>query len=82
MPGLDTEIVMHRIPVKPECPIVWRALQRMKTEIILKIKEELEKQLKVGFLTAIAYLDWVANIVPKAKKNSKVRICVDYRDLN
>ena len=82
MPGLDTEIVMHRIPVKPKCPLVWQALQRMKTEIILKIKEEVEKQLKVGFLTAIAYLDWVANIVPKAKKNSKVRICVDYRDLN
>ena len=57
MPGLDTEIVMHRIPIKHECPLVWQALQRMKTEIILKIKEEVEKQLKVGFLTAIAYLD-------------------------
>ena len=54
----------------------------MKSEIILKIKEEIEKQLKAGFLTAIAYSDLVANIVPMPKKYGKVCICVDYRDLN
>ena len=54
----------------------------MKSEIILKIKEEVEKQLKAGFLTAIAYFDWVANIVPMPKKDEKVHMCVDYRDLN
>ena len=26
--------------------------------------------------------DWVANIVPILKKNGKIRICIDYRDLN
>ena len=54
----------------------------MKYEIILKIKEEVEKQLKAGFLTMIAYSDWVANIVLVPKKDGKVCICVDYRDLN
>ena len=82
MQRLDTEIVMHRIPVKPECPPVWQALQRMKSEILLKIKEEVEKQLKFGFLIAIAYSDWVANIVPVPKKDGKVHMCIDYRDLN
>ena len=54
----------------------------MKSEIILKIKEEVEKQLKASFLTTIAYLDWVANIVLVPKKDGKVHMCVDYRDLN
>ena len=53
----------------------------MKYEIILKIKE-VEKQLKTDFLTTIAYLDWVTNIVPMPKKDGKVRICIDYKDLN
>ena len=82
MPGLDTEIVVHRIPVKLECLPMRQALRRMKFEIILKIKEEVEKQLKDGFLTAIAYSDWGANIVRVPKKDGKVHTCVDYRDLN
>ena len=46
----------------------------MKSEVILKIKEEVEKQLKASFLTTIAYLDWVTNIVPVPKKDRKVMI--------
>ena len=82
MPRLDTEIVVHRIPFKPECPQVRQALQRMKSKIILKIKEEVEKKLKTGFLTAIAYSNSVTNIVLVLKKDKKVHMCVDYRDLN
>ena len=51
MPGLDTEIVANRILVKFEYPQVRQALRRMKSDIIFKIKEEVEKQLKAGFLT-------------------------------
>ena len=54
----------------------------MKSEAILKIEEEVEKQLSVGFLTAIAYSNWVANIVLVLKKDVKVRMCINYRDLN
>ena len=42
MPRLDIKIVVHRIPIKPKCPPVWQALRRTKSEIILKIKEEVE----------------------------------------
>jgi hypothetical protein len=82
MPGLDTDIVVHKIPLEPKCKPVKQALGRMKLEVILKIKEEVEKQLKAGFLSTVTYSDWVANIVPVSKKDGKVRMCVDYRDLN
>ena len=30
----------------------------------------------------VEYLEWLANVVPTPKKNGKVRVCVDFRDLN
>ena len=82
MPGLDTDIVVHRLPLREECMPVKQKLRRVKPEMLLKIKEEVKKQLDAGFLEVAKYPQWVANIVPVPKKDGKVRMCVDYRDLN
>jgi len=82
MPGLDTDIVQHKLPLKPECLPVRQRLRRMKPKMSLKIKEEVQKQFDAGFLAVAKYPQWVANVVPVPKKDGKVRMCVDYRDLN
>ena len=46
------------------------------------IKEEVKKHIKARFLEVVTYPEWLANIVPVAKKDGRVIICVDYRDLN
>ena len=46
------------------------------------MNEEIQKQLSVGFLSVVEYPEWLANIVPIPKKDDKVRVCVDFRDLN
>jgi len=48
----------------------------------LKIKDEVEKQLNAGFLAVAKYPQWVANVVLVPKKDGKVQMCIDYRDLN
>ena len=40
------------------------------------------KQFNADFLTVTSYPQWVSNIVPVPKKDGKVRMCMDYRDLN
>ncbi|TYK08863.1 uncharacterized protein E5676_scaffold87G00530 [Cucumis melo var. makuwa] len=45
-------------------------------------EEEVQKKIEAGFLTVSKYPEWVANIVSVPKKDEKVRMCVDYRDLN
>ncbi|RDX85481.1 hypothetical protein CR513_33320, partial [Mucuna pruriens] len=66
MPGLDREIVEHKLPLLLGSTPVRQQLQRMRPEVALKIKEEVEKQWNAGFLAV----------------DGKVRMCVDYRDLN
>ncbi|KAA0036942.1 uncharacterized protein E6C27_scaffold86G00180 [Cucumis melo var. makuwa] len=82
MSGLSTDIVVHRVPLKPECNPVRQKLRKMKPDVLIKIKEEVQKQIEAGFLTVSKYPEWVANIVPVPKKDGKVRMCMDYRDLN
>ena len=48
----------------------------------LKIKEEVTKQLKVGFIKSMHQAKWIANVVPIPKKDGKIRMCVDFKDLN
>ena len=54
----------------------------MRPKMSEKIKAEVMKQFNTGFLAVTSYLQWVANVVPVPKKDGKVRMCVDYMDLN
>ena len=38
MPGLDTDIVEHKLPLKPECPPVKQKLRRTHPDMAVKIK--------------------------------------------
>ncbi|PKI53834.1 hypothetical protein CRG98_025775 [Punica granatum] len=83
MPGLDPSIVKHFLPLDTEkFPPKRQQLRRQRASLLLRIKEEVVKQINAGFLEVCNYSEWVANIVPVEKKDGRVRVCVDYRDLN
>ena len=46
------------------------------------MKEEIQKQLSVRFFSMVEYPEWLTNVVIVLKKDDKVRVCVDFRDLN
>ena len=82
MLGIDPELAQCHIDTHSHMVLVKQKLRRMRTEWLLKIKEEVTKQLKVGFIKPLHQVDWIANVVPVPKKDEKVRMCVDFRDLN
>jgi len=46
------------------------------------IEAEVQKLIECVFIREEQHSDWVANIVPILKKNKKIRVCIDFRDLN
>ena len=82
MPGSDPEIVQHRIPLDPEVGPIKQKLRRIRPDWARKVKEEVTKQFDAGFLLVSKYPTWLANIVPVPKKDGRIQVCVDFRDLN
>ena len=54
----------------------------MRPDVSEKIKAEVMKKLNAGFFVVTSYPQWVSNVVPMPKKEGKVRMCIDYKDLN
>lgn len=79
MPGLDTDMVVHHFPLRPECKPKKQKFRRMKMAVQLKIKEEVQTETTQ---CRISNGSRVAKRVPIPKKDGKVRKCVDYRNLN
>ncbi|XP_070031944.1 uncharacterized protein [Nicotiana tomentosiformis] len=79
MPGLSTDLVVHKLPTDPAFPPAKQKLRKFKTDMSVKIKEEITKQLGAK---VIQYPTWLANVVPVPKKDGKTRVCVDYRYFN
>ncbi|KAM1667943.1 hypothetical protein PS1_047371 [Malus domestica] len=83
MHGLDPSLVEHRMPIKDGYRPMKQAPRRMSKEIEGKVKEEIEKLVKAGFIRPTKYVEWLANIVPVLKAIiNAIRCCVDYRNIN
>ena len=82
IPGLDPTIVQHHLPILPHARPVKQKLRRLNPRWSLQVKEDIQKQLSVGFLSVVEYPEWLVNVVPVPKKDGKVRVCVNFRDLN
>jgi hypothetical protein len=80
--GLSRKLVEHKLPIKAGFEPYQQAPRRMAPNIILKVKEEIERLVAANFIRPARYVEWLSNIVPVMKKNGKLRICVDFRNLN
>ena len=54
----------------------------MSPETISLVKKEIQNLLNAGFIRTERYVEWLSNIVHVVKKNGKIRVCIDFRNLN
>jgi hypothetical protein len=82
MSGIDPWIVEHEIKTYPNVKPVRQKLWAVNPRKAPAIKAEIEKLLKVGFIYPAPLTEWVSNLVAVNKKDGKIHVCTDFRDLN
>jgi hypothetical protein len=83
MPGLSRKLIEHRLPIKAGFRPYKQGARNFKPEIVRRVEDKVDQLLQARFIQPCRYADWVFNIIPVEKKNTgKIRLCVDFRNLN
>ena len=82
MPGLDRAIVEHRLPIKLGYRPYQQGARWCNPKILPDIKAEITWLIEATFIRQCCYAEWISNVVPIYKKNGKLRVCIDFRNLN
>ncbi|GAU24562.1 hypothetical protein TSUD_149030 [Trifolium subterraneum] len=82
MPGIDESIITHKLAIHPDAKPVSQQKRKVGEERRSAIDEEVDKLRKANFIEEIKYPEWLANVVMVKKNNGKLRMCVDFIDLN
>jgi hypothetical protein len=81
MPGLDQKLLEHHLLIKFGYRPFKQALRRLKAKIMEDVKK-ITKLYEAKFIRQCRYAEWISSVVPVYKKNGKIRVCIDFRDLN
>ncbi|XP_066160095.1 uncharacterized protein [Oryza sativa Japonica Group] len=82
MPRVPREVIEHRLAVRPDARPVRQKVRRQAPERQAFIREEVARLLEAGFIHEVIHPEWLANPVVVPKTNGKLRMCIDYTDLN
>nr|AAP52180.2 retrotransposon protein, putative, unclassified [Oryza sativa Japonica Group] len=82
MPGVPREVIEHRLAVRPDARPIRQNVRRQAPERQAFIREEVTRLLEAGFIREVIHPEWLANPVVVPKANGKLRMCIDYMDLN
>ncbi|CAL9019627.1 unnamed protein product [Prunus brigantina] len=69
MPGIDPQIICHRLHVNPAIKPVAQKRRNFAPERVAIIEAKIDKLLAADFIEEVSYAEWLANVVLVAKKD-------------
>jgi len=72
----------HKLMVRPGTRLVQQKVRKQSFEQQEFIRQEVDKLLLSGFIREIHHPEWLANSIVVPKAGGKLRMCIDYTDLN
>jgi hypothetical protein len=76
------DVIQHVIPLKEETKPFRQKLRQINPKLAPLVQQELQKMLEAGIIAQTRHSSWCSNMVVARKKNGKIRICIDFRNLN
>jgi hypothetical protein len=76
------DVIQHVIPLKEETKPFRQKLRQMNPKLAPLVQQELQKMLEAGIIAQTRHSSWCSNLVVARKKNGKISICIDFRNLN
>ena len=81
-PRVDPSFICHHLNVNPSVTPKKQPPRRPSKEHADAIRDKVIKLKKAGAIKEVFYPEWLANTVVVKKKSEKLRVCVDFTDLN
>ncbi|XP_004309961.1 PREDICTED: uncharacterized protein LOC101293841 [Fragaria vesca subsp. vesca] len=82
MPGISPDVITHKLNILKDHPHVKQKRCAFNPEKYRAIQAEVQRLKEIKFIREVSYLTWVSNVVMVPKPNGKLRMCVDYTNLN
>jgi hypothetical protein len=82
MPRIPREVIEHHLKIHPDARPVRQKPRKQSIERQNFIREEVRKLLQAGFIKEVYHPVWLANPVIVPKADGKLRMCIDYTNLN
>ncbi|MCO5577322.1 hypothetical protein L7F22_031150 [Adiantum nelumboides] len=80
--GVDPKVCQHTIHLKEGAKPKKHRPYTYNETFAKKVKEEIDKLLEAKFIYEIEHTEWVSPIVVVPKKNGKLRVCVNLKQVN
>jgi hypothetical protein len=80
--GVSRDIIQHSLDINPKIKPRKQRQRKMSKDRILVAKAEVQRLLDANVIREVKYSDWLANVVLVPMKNDKMRMCIDFIDLN
>jgi hypothetical protein len=68
--------------IKPGYQPFKQVPRRIKPKIMEDVKTEITRLYEAKFIRQCQHAEWISSVVLVYKKNRKMRVCIDFKDLN
>jgi hypothetical protein len=76
------DVIHHVIPLKEDTKPFRQKLRQINLKLASLVQQELHKMLAARIIAQTRHSSWCSNVVVARKKNGKIRLCIDFINLN